>query len=106
VILPLCSLLVGPLLEHCVQMWSPQYRRDVDLLERVSRMATKCFQQNRTHSLAGFKLKGRSRLDIREKFPYDKEALVQVAWRCGCPIPGDTKVPCNSNDSVNTFQDF
>ena len=32
VILPLCSALLRPHLEYRVQMWSPQYRRDMDLL--------------------------------------------------------------------------
>ena len=32
-ILLLCSVLVRPHLEYCIQMWSSQYRRDVDLLE-------------------------------------------------------------------------
>ena len=30
VILSICSALVRPHLEYCIQMWSPQYRRDVD----------------------------------------------------------------------------
>jgi len=45
VILPLCSVLVRPHQECCVHMWSPQYRRDVDLLEHIQRTATKMTQR-------------------------------------------------------------
>jgi len=44
VILLLYSVLVRPHLKYCIQMWSPQYRRDVDLLEHIQRMATKMIQ--------------------------------------------------------------
>jgi len=41
VILPFCSTLVRPHLESCIQLWSPQHREDMDLLEWVQRSAMK-----------------------------------------------------------------
>jgi len=40
-ILPLCPALVRAHLEFCVQLWSPQHRKDMDLLELGQRRPLK-----------------------------------------------------------------
>jgi len=45
VIVPLCSALVRPQLEYCIQVWGFQHRRVVELLGKVQRRATEMIQE-------------------------------------------------------------
>jgi len=65
-ILPLCSALVRLYLESCIQLWSPQHRKDRDLLEQLHRRARKTirglkdlFYEERLRELRLFSLEKR-----------------------------------------------
>ncbi|GAB0188843.1 hypothetical protein GRJ2_001349600 [Grus japonensis] len=93
--LPLYSTLVRPPPEYCIQVWGPQCKKDVELLEQVQRRAMKMIRglerlsyDDKLRKLGWFSLeKRRLQGDLIAAFQYPKgdykkvgEGLFTRAW--------------------------